>query len=119
MARIFVIDDDRAWEDYYRRVLRGFELDFFHDGVAAISEMDERRPDVVVLDILLVGPTGFAVLNEMRSYPELANVPAVIVSSVEIQDEIAQQYGVVAALDKSTMTPQLLRKTVEELADAA
>ena len=67
MARVFVIDDDRAWEDYYRRVLRGFELDFFHDGVAAISEMDEKRPDAVVLDILLVGPTGFAVLNEMRS----------------------------------------------------
>ena len=119
MARVFVIDDDRAWEDYYRRVLRGFELDFFHDGVAAISEMDEKRPDAVVLDILLVGPTGFAVLNEMRSYPELADVPAVIVSSVEIQDEIAQQYGVVMALDKSTMTPQILRRAVEGALDAA
>ena len=119
MARVFVIDDDRAWEDYYRRVLRGFELDFFHDGVAAISEMDERRPDAVVLDILLVGPTGFAVLKERRSYPEVADVPAVSVSSVEIQDDIAPQDGVAAALDKSPMTPRLLRKTVEELANAA
>ncbi len=113
MARIFVIDDDRAWEDYYRRVLRDFELDFFHDGVAAIAEMDERRPDLIVLDILLIGPTGFAVLNEMRSYSELADVPAIIVSSVEIRDEIAAQYGVVAALDKSTMTPRGLQKVVD------
>ena len=46
-------------------------------------------------------------------------MPAVIVSSVEIQDEIAQQYGVVMAFDKSTMTPQILRRAVEGALDAA
>ena len=112
--RIFVIDDDRMWEDYYRRVLRGYDLDFFHDGVAAMAEMDNVRPDLVVLDLLLVGPTGFAILNEMRSYPELASVPVVIVSSVELRDELADDYGVAAVLDKSKMTPRELRARVEE-----
>ncbi len=117
--RIYVIDDDGMWEDYYRRVLRGYELEFFHDGVAAIAEMDELRPDAIVLDILLTGPTGFAVLNEMRSYPELAEVPVVIVSSVEMRAELADDYGVVAILDKSTMEPRELRARIEEAVNAA
>lgn len=115
MKKVFVVDDERAWEDYYRRVLRGYDLDFFHDGVAAIAEMDECRPDLVVLDILLTGPTGFALLNEMRSYAELADVPVVIVSSVEIGDDLAEQYGIARVFDKSTMLPQDLAQTTREI----
>lgn len=112
--RIFVVDDERAWEDYYRRVLKGYALDFFHDGVAAIAEMDAVRPDLVVLDILLTGPTGFALLNEMRSYPELADVPVVIVSSVALTKMPVEQYGITRVFDKSTMLPRDLRACVEK-----
>ena len=111
---IFVIEDDRGWENYYRRILKQYELDFFHDGVEAIAAMDERVPDLVILDILLTGPTGFAVLNEMRSYPELMKVPVVIVTSVKIKDELAEQYGVLKVLDKGEMTPQELLRAVQE-----
>ena len=102
---IFVLEDDRGWEGYYRRILKGSDLRFFRDGIAAISAMDEEVPTLVILDVLLTGPTGFAVLNEMRSYPELMDVPVVIVSSVAVSGDIAEKYGVVAVLDKSTMKP--------------
>lgn len=114
---IYVIEDDRGWEDYYRRILREFALKFFHDGVAAMAEMDTEVPDLVILDILLTGPTGFAVLNEMRSYPELANVPVIIVSSVKMPEEDAvalKQYGIVMSLDKAEMTPKELLMRVKE-----
>lgn len=103
---IFVIEDDRGWENYYRRILKDYKLEFFHDGVAAIAEMDEKVPDLVILDILLTGPTGFAVLNEMRSYPELAKVPVIIVTSISMKDDLAEHYGVTEVLDKGKMTPQ-------------
>ena len=102
---IFIIDDDRGWEKYYRRILRGYDLRFFYDGVAAVNEMDEEVPDLIILDILLIGPTGFAVLNEIRSYPELAEVPVAIVSSVATDKDLADQYGVVAVLDKGKLEP--------------
>lgn len=111
---IYVIEDDRGWEDYYRRILKSYDLEFFHDGVVAIAAMDEAVPDLVILDILLTGPTGFAVLNEMRSYPELAKVPVLIVTSVTIRDVLARQYGVVGILDKGKMTPQELLEAVQE-----
>ena len=109
---IFVIEDDKGWESYYRRILKDKELRFYRDGIAAIAGMDEQIPDLVILDVLLTGPTGFAVLNEMRSYPELMNVPVAIVSSVNLKDEIAEKYGVVATLDKGEMTPADLLELV-------
>ena len=111
---IAIIEDDRGWEDYYRRLLKRDDLEFFHDGVAAINRMDEVRPDLVILDILLTGPTGFAVLHEMQSYPELASVPVIVVSSVKIEAPELTAYGVRAVFDKSEMLPQDLRKCVEE-----
>ena len=110
---IFVIEDDRGWENYDRRIVKGYELDFFHDGVAAVAEMDATVPELVILDILLTGPTGFAVLNEMRSYPELAAVPVIIVSSVTMEGKLAEKYGVTAVLDKSKMTPDELIAAVK------
>lgn len=113
---IFVIEDDRGWESYYRRIL-GDSAEYFHDGVAAIAEMNfDEPPALVILDVLLTGPTGFAVLNEMRSYPELMNVPVVIVSSVNLADDIAEKYGVVAVFDKGSMKPAELLEVIERYA---
>ena len=111
---IFVIEDDCGWENYYRRILKGHKMEFFHDGVAAIGAMDELVPDLVILDVLLTGPTGFAVLNEMRSYPELADVPVVVISSLSMKDEMAKQYGVVAVYDKGELTPADIIAMAEE-----
>lgn len=114
---IFVLEDDRGWESYYRRILKEQELAFFHDGIAAIAAMDfDEPPKLVILDILLTGPTGFAVLNEMRSYPQLMNVPVMIVSSVSLPSEIAEKYGVVAAFDKGSMKPGELIEIVRRYA---
>ena len=49
----------------------------------------------------------------MRSYPDLAKVPVIIVTSVSIKDELAKQYGVVEVLDKGKMTPQELIGAVQ------
>ena len=114
---ILVVEDDRGWEAYYRRILKGHDLVFCHDGIAAINEMDITSPDLVILDILLIGPTGFAVLNEMRSYPELAEVPVAIISSVKLKDKMATQYGVVVAFDKGELDPSDVLALAKEYDD--
>lgn len=113
-GRVFVLEDDRGWEVYYRRILKGRELVFFNNGIEAIAAMDEEKPALVILDVLLAGPTGFAVINEMRSYPELEDVPIVVVSSVKI-GEIDEEYGILRTFDKSEMLPQDLINAVNEV----
>ena len=65
MKRIFVLEDDKGWEAYYRRALKKYDLAFFNNGIEAIVAMDDEQPDLVILDVLLAGPTGFAVVQEM------------------------------------------------------
>lgn len=110
---IAVIEDDRGWEEYYRQILADYDLKCFHDGLAAVQWMDKTVPELVILDILLTGPTGFAVLNEMQSYPELANVPIIVVSSVRMPKKDLTKYGVRAVFDKGDMMPQDLVKSVQ------
>ena len=112
--KIFIIEDDRGWERYYERLLKRDDLSFFHDGVEAIAAMDEVVPDLVILDVLLTGPTGFAILHEMRSYPELMDVPVLVVSSVSIPD-IDVSYGVTRVFDKATMRPKDLLLAVDAM----
>ena len=114
---IAIIEDDRGWEQYYRDLLKGYELKCFHDGLAAVKWLDETKPDLIILDILLVGPTGFAVLNELRSYPELDDVPIIVVSSVKMSASELVKYGVRAVFDKGEMMPQELVKSVQAALD--
>ncbi|MBQ8157350.1 response regulator [Candidatus Saccharibacteria bacterium] len=116
---IAIIEDDRGWEDYYRQLLADYDLRCFHDGLAAVRWMDETLPDVIILDILLTGPTGFAVLNELQSYPELARVPVIVVSSVQLSPQELVKYGVVAVYDKSEMMPAELQKSVQAALEGA
>lgn len=110
---IFVVEDDRGWEKYYRRLLKNEEVEYFHDGIMAIQAIDEHTPTLIILDILLNGPTGFAVLNELQSYLQLAKVPVMVVSSVALDVEPLKKYGVVATFDKGDMLPQDLLACVK------
>ena len=85
---------------------------------SAIAAMDDERPDLVILDVLLAGPTGFAVVHEMRSYPELENVPIIVVSSVKI-GEIDEKYGISKTFDKAEMMPRDLLNSVANALEVA
>lgn len=111
---IFVIDDDREWLDYYARLLgNDYDLEFFRDGVSAIANMDGVAPDLIILDVLLTGPTGFTLLNEMQSYEDLQKVPVIIVSSVDIAEDL-NEYGVKKVLNKGEMKPKDVIEAVQQ-----
>lgn len=116
---ILVVEDDLGWETYYRKLLRGFAgTEYYRDGLAAAARLDEVAPALIILDVLLTGPTGFALLNEIQSYPELAGVPVVVVSSVGVKRRDLREYGVVATFDKATMRPRELLALVEQYVGA-
>ena len=110
---IFVIDDDRIMAECIARAT-GREVQIFSDGIEAMSKIAEGElPELIFLDVLLSGPDGFTFLNEMISYPDLAKIPVVIVSSLDFAGQDLSNYGVVGVLNKDTMTPEDIKKYVE------
>lgn len=104
---IFVIDDDKITGEATVRVIKknGYEAKLFADVYAAIQEIENGVPEMVFLDVFLTGPDGFTFLNELASYADTMNIPAVLVSERDFSKYDLSEYNVVGCLDKSTMKP--------------
>ena len=90
------------------------QLHFFSDGVSAIQAIDDQIPDLIVLDMLLSGPSAPSLLAELQSYPDLATIPILLVSGVEIQADLSP-YGVSKIFNKATMKPKDLLQWISKL----
>jgi DNA-binding response OmpR family regulator len=71
MARILVIDDDPAIRQLLTDVLDmdGYEVSTAVDGHAGVQAVQVTCPDFVVLDVMMPGLDGFAVLDTIRALP--------------------------------------------------
>ena len=104
-SMIFVIDDDYVMAECIARAVKR-ESRVFSNVIEAMEAIsDGEVPEIVFLDVLLDGPDGFTFLNEIMSYEDTAKIPIVIVSSLDL-DENLSSYGVVGVLKKETMKPK-------------
>jgi CheY-like chemotaxis protein len=80
---ILVVDDDRDLVTSVRTFLeaRGYEVETAHSGVEARERLAGRRPDLVVLDIMMDYDTdGFNVAFKLHEDPATATIPVIIMS---------------------------------------
>lgn len=110
---IFIIEDDPDFAEIYQKHLkRNFPeipLQIFYNAIeanAAFSELSEEElPSLIILDVLLTGPDGFTLLNELLSYPETSQIPVLLISSLNLGQMSLQAYNVRAILNKEAFTP--------------
>ena len=70
----------------------------------------EGVPDLIYLDILLTGPDGFTLLNELASYADTMNVPVVLMGEKDFSGFDFSAYNVKGFLNKNTMMPEEILK---------
>lgn len=124
MSLVYVIEDDPMMSDVIALAARSTVLfdaagqethpsvRVFNDAVEPMSEMNTELPDMILLDVLLSGPDGFAFLNELISYHDTAKIPVALITSLDMSDRNLEHYGVFRTLDKGTMTPEDIRDAV-------
>lgn len=107
MSTVYIIEDDQWQSDYIARTLHqaGYATRQFTNGIEAIEAIDERLPDVIILDMLLTATTGVTLLHELQSYGDTGAIPVIICSGMadDIRLEDLRPYGVRRILDKTTM----------------
>lgn len=82
-ARILVVEDERdiAALVAYHLTKEGYRVRTAEGGNEALESVGAERPDLVVLDLMLPGFSGYEVLAEMRRRPELSEVPIIVLTA--------------------------------------
>ena len=109
MNKILLVEDDTWLAEMEARVLKaaGYEVAIAPHALAAIDRIDAQAPDVIILDVLLAGSTGFALLNELQSHSDTKRVPVILCTNLAEQFDSTRlkEYGIQRVVDKSTMHP--------------
>lgn len=81
--RVLVVDDEPQILRALRAALRGhgYDVQTAADGEEALDLLALHPPDVVILDLIMPGKSGFDVVREVRAWPQPAPAPAIIVLS--------------------------------------
>ena len=78
---ILLVDDDISVIQSLRKVLRGLGiLQFATSGEEALRMMQEKKPDLLILDAEMPGMSGFQVVQAMRSLPDLVDILVMFVT---------------------------------------
>jgi CheY-like chemotaxis protein len=106
---VLLAEDDQDIRDVVQEVLeeRGYDVIPARTGRQALDVLaldSASRPDVVILDLMMPIVTGWQVLEQMRSQPELEKIPVIILTAVS-QD---MPSGATAILRKPFDIDQLL-----------
>src|SRR3989449_4056061 len=82
-GRLLVVDDDPVVVDMVGQLLEGepYEVEAAADGQEALEAISRRRPDVILLDLLMPRLDGFAVIEHLRQDPEYAVIPVIVLTA--------------------------------------
>ncbi|HEY5899975.1 MAG TPA: response regulator [Burkholderiales bacterium] len=88
-TRILVVDDQRSNVEMMAGVLnaRGYVVHTASNGREALEQVRETRPDLVVSDILMPEMDGYELCRRLRSAPDTALLPMVLVTSLDAHAE--------------------------------
>lgn len=111
--RILVVEDDEELNEIldYNLSRGGYEVLRAWDGVEAMRLLDEQRPDLVLLDLMLPLADGWQVCEHMRGSEPLKDTPVIIFTARSARDDFdqARRYNPAGYFTKPYATPDVLR----------
>jgi DNA-binding response OmpR family regulator len=93
MATILIVEDDKEMQDLLEIVLsrHGYEVHLSPNGVDALYQASQFKPDLILLDLMMPWASGDAVLGFIRSTDQLKGTRVLIFSAHPKGAQIAQQ----------------------------
>jgi class 3 adenylate cyclase len=103
--RVLVVDDDPDMAALFAAMLanEGMTADTVHDGDAALRRVQSSAPDLVLLDVMLPGRSGFEICEALKADPATALIPVVLVTALE--ERIDRVRGIEAGADDFLSKP--------------
>jgi putative two-component system response regulator len=111
---ILAVDDEAGNLQLLRQVLQdAYRLSFAKDGRRALDLAQQERPDLVLLDVMMPGMTGFEVCAALKAQPATAAIPVIFVTALADTDDEVEGFAV-GAVDyiAKPISPAIVRARV-------
>jgi CheY-like chemotaxis protein len=96
MKNIYLADDDADDRMFFKDALKQLpiptQLTLSNDGLELMCNLETVIPDVIFLDLNMPRKNGFQCLEEIRSTPNLKDIPIVIFSTTANEDAVNKTY---------------------------
>ncbi len=104
-ARILIVDDEPIARDALEALLfsPNYEIYTAVDGSDAISQIDLRPPDVILLDVMMPGMNGYQVCENLKNHPLYRHIPIIMVTALSDKEDLAR--GLDAGADEFLSKP--------------
>ena len=115
---VVLVEDEINIAEAIRFLLsqEGWRVETLANGTAAVDVIRKVMPDLVMLDVMLPGKSGFEILNELRADPVFADMPILMLTARgQSRDrEMAEKAGVSRFMTKPFSNAEML-EAVREL----
>ena len=116
---IYCVEDDAGIRELVVYTLQntGMEARGFADGTALFSALRNEKPDLILLDIMLPGEDGISILRRLRSLPDTAALPVILLTAKNTEydkvigldsgadDYIAKPFGMMELVARVRVSP--------------
>jgi len=108
--KVLVVDDKKENRDLLVKMLEpiGFELETATNGQEMLSLASFIQPDIILLDLFMPTKTGFTSAKELRTRPEIQNIPIIVITASSITKEMGNYLDCEAVLYKPINEQELL-----------
>ncbi len=118
MAKIAIIEDDLAISQMYRVKFEGegYTVDTAENGILGLKLVEDMKPDIVLLDLMMPEMDGEEMLKKLRDTDWGKDIKVIILTNVgesEAPPSI-KELGVEAFILKANMTPRQVAELVKE-----
>ena len=116
---IMIVDDNDLDRQQIRRIIEeeGLKPIVAENGATCLELIKKQIPDVLVLDLMMPEPDGFAVLEKIRINPVTRDLPVIVVTAKDLTEEDRKKLSgnVFSVLEKSAATSATLLAEIKRI----
>lgn len=122
--KIVVLEDDLAMREIVTHKIKssGFDVKSAEDGAKGYILIEQEKPDLVVMDLMMPDMDGYEVLTRLRAHKDqkISKVPVIVLSNLWSKDDIlkARKFNVADYMIKAYFTPEEILGKIEAVLES-